>query len=114
MSEPSAAFAGWSASTNRKLRRQRLSYNEAMSALPSKLSSVGNDPQEKLLSLRASLRGMGRLLVAYSGGVDSAFLAWVASRELTANMMAVLADSPSLARSQMRDAVSFADEQQIP
>jgi uncharacterized protein len=57
---------------------------------------------------------MGRLLVAYSGGVDSAFLAWVASRELAGNMMAVLADSPSLARSQKRDAVAFAEEQQIP
>jgi pyridinium-3,5-biscarboxylic acid mononucleotide sulfurtransferase len=54
------------------------------------------------------------LLVAYSGGVDSAFLAWIAHGELGTNMMAVLADSPSLARSQMRDAVAFADEQQIP
>jgi uncharacterized protein len=91
-----------------------LSYNEVMSALPSKLRSVAKDPQKKLLTLRANLRGMGRLLVAYSGGVDSAFLAWVASRELAANMMAVLADSPSLARSQKRDAVAFAGEQQIP
>ncbi len=85
-----------------------------MSALPSKLTSATEDPQAKLLSLRANLRGMGRLLVAYSGGVDSAFLAWVAHRELATNMMAVLADSPSLARSQMRDAVAFAEEQQIP
>jgi uncharacterized protein len=67
-----------------------------------------------LLALRAGLHHLGRLLVAYSGGVDSAFLAWVAYRELGNNMMAVLADSPSLARSQMRDAVAFAKEQQIP
>jgi uncharacterized protein len=53
-------------------------------------------------------------LIAYSGGVDSAFLAWVASQELGADMLAVLADSPSLARSQMRDAVAFAEEQHIP
>ncbi len=85
-----------------------------MSALPSRLPSVAKDLQQKLLCLRASLRGMRRLLVAYSGGVDSAFLAWVASRELAGNMMAVLADSPSLARAQMRDAVAFAEEQQIP
>lgn len=85
-----------------------------MSALPSDLSSVAEDPQAKLLSLRASLRTMGRLLVAYSGGVDSAFLAWVAYQEIATNMMAVLADSPSLARSQMQDAVAFAEEQQIP
>jgi uncharacterized protein len=57
---------------------------------------------------------MQRLLVAYSGGVDSAFLAWVAHQELAADMLAVLADSPSLARSQMRDAVAFAEEQRIP
>jgi uncharacterized protein len=85
-----------------------------MSALPSNPPSVREDTQQKLLTLRANLRVMGRLLVAYSGGVDSAFLAWVASRELAGNMMAVLADSPSLARSQKRDAVAFAEEQQIP
>ncbi len=57
---------------------------------------------------------MRRLLVAYSGGVDSAFLAWVAHQELGADMLAVLADSPSLARSQMHDAVAFAEEEHIP
>ena len=62
-------------------------------------------------SLREHLRSLGRLLVAYSGGVDSGFLAWAAYRELGAGMLAVLADSPSLARSQMRDAVAFAEEQ---
>ena len=64
--------------------------------------------------LEEQLRGLGRLLVAYSGGVDSAFLAWAAHRALGENMLAVLADSPSLARSQMQDAVAFAEEQRIP
>jgi uncharacterized protein len=67
----------------------------------------------KSQTLRSRLRSLGRLLVAYSGGVDSAFLAWAAHRELGSNMLAVLADSPSLARSQMHDAVAFAQEQGI-
>src|SRR5271165_2661804 len=68
----------------------------------------------KAQRLREQLRGLGRLLVAYSGGVDSSFLAWAAHREMGENMLAVLADSPSLARSQMRDAVAFAQEQSMP
>jgi pyridinium-3,5-biscarboxylic acid mononucleotide sulfurtransferase len=64
--------------------------------------------------LRDRLHSLGRLLIAYSGGVDSAFLAWFAHRELGPDMLAVLADSSSLARSQMRDAVAFAEEQSIP
>src|SRR5215471_2520389 len=75
---------------------------------------VQDTPQAKLLLLQEHLRGLGCLLVAYSGGVDSAFLAWAAHRELGDNMLAVIADSPSLARSQMNDATAFAQEQGIP
>jgi len=85
-----------------------------MSALPTDVNTAAEPSRTRLLALRDGLRNLGRLLVAYSGGVDSAFLAWAAYRELGTNMMAVLADSPSLARSQMRDAVAFAEEQQIP
>ena len=60
------------------------------------------------------IASLGRVLVAYSGGVDSAFLAWAAFRLRGHEMLAVIADSPSLARSQLRDAVSFAQEQKIP
>jgi uncharacterized protein len=65
-------------------------------------------------ALDACLRNSGRTLVAYSGGVDSAFLAWTAHEVLGADMLAVIADSPSLARTQLADAVSFAGEQGIP
>jgi uncharacterized protein len=64
--------------------------------------------------LEASLRSLGRTLVAYSGGVDSAFLADAARQALGDNMLAVIADSPSLARFQLQDAMAFAQERQIP
>ena len=69
---------------------------------------------DKLAKLEADLRGSGRLLVAYSGGVDSAYLASVAHRVLADDMLAVIADSPSLARTQLADALAFAGEQRIP
>jgi len=53
-------------------------------------------------------------MVAYSGGVDSAFLAAVAHRVLGDRMLAVLADSPSLARRDLDQASSFAQIQGIP
>jgi pyridinium-3,5-biscarboxylic acid mononucleotide sulfurtransferase len=68
----------------------------------------------KEASLRRELRRLGRVLVAYSGGVDSAYLAWAAHRDLKDKMRAVIADSPSLARVHLDDAVSFAREQGIP
>lgn len=68
----------------------------------------------KLAALQKHLRSLGKLLVAYSGGVDSAFLAWAAHQALGDAMLAVLADSPSLARTQFNDAMAFASEQQIP
>ena len=64
--------------------------------------------------LRERLAALGRLLVAYSGGVDSAFLAWAAHQQLGPDMLAVIADSPSLARTHLADAMSFAEEQRIP
>ena len=65
-------------------------------------------------ALDENLRLLGRTLIAYSGGTDSAFLAWAAQKALGNNMLAVIADSPSLARFQLADAVAFAREQNIP
>jgi uncharacterized protein len=70
--------------------------------------------EAKRALLEARLRALGRVLVAYSGGVDSAFLAWAAHRALGADMLAVIADSPSLARTHLQDAIAFAAEQGIP
>ncbi len=69
---------------------------------------------EKEAKLHARLLQLGRLMVAYSGGVDSAYLAWAAHRSLGDNMLAVIADSASLARTQLADAMAFAHEQKIP
>jgi uncharacterized protein len=72
------------------------------------------DLDPKASSLNSALLKAGRLLVAYSGGVDSAYLAWAAYRALVDKMLAIIADSPSLARTQLADAVAFAQEQSIP
>ena len=69
---------------------------------------------DKRAALDSRLRALGRTLVAYSGGVDSAFLAWAAHQVLGDDVLAVIADSPSLARTQLKDAIAFAEEQKIP
>jgi uncharacterized protein len=68
----------------------------------------------KLQQLEARLHELGRVMVAYSGGVDSAFLAATAYQVLGERMLAVLADSPSLARRDMQQARAFADGLGMP
>jgi uncharacterized protein len=69
---------------------------------------------EKLRALEARLEQLGSLMVAYSGGVDSAFLAATAHRVLGERMLAVLADSASLARRDMEQACVFAHSLGMP
>ncbi len=73
-----------------------------------------NSIDVKNSELRKQLRTLGRVLVAYSGGVDSAYLAWAAHRVLGADMLAVIADSASLSRTHLKDAIALANEQEIP
>jgi len=68
----------------------------------------------KMAALEAHLRTLDRLMVAYSGGVDSAFLAATAYRVLGERMVAVLADSPSLSRRDLEEARGFAEAQGFP
>jgi uncharacterized protein len=61
----------------------------------------------KLEQLKSILRAGGRTLVAYSGGVDSVLLAKVAHDTLGAEALAVIADSPSLPRRELAEAVEL-------
>jgi uncharacterized protein len=70
--------------------------------------------ERKQSHLEERLRSLGRTLVAYSGGVDSAYLAWATHQALGSGMLALIADSPSLARTHLDDAVAFARELSIP
>jgi uncharacterized protein len=70
--------------------------------------------EKKSDCLQKNLRGLGSLLVAYSGGTDSAFLAHAAYRALGDRMLAVIADSASLPRKELDAAMQFAAQQGIP
>ncbi|MGH9413611.1 MAG: ATP-dependent sacrificial sulfur transferase LarE [Terriglobales bacterium] len=64
--------------------------------------------------LNRILRECAPLLVAYSGGVDSAYLAYAAQQAAPGQMLALIADSPSLPRSALQAALGFAEAQGIP
>ncbi len=63
---------------------------------------------ERLRDLETRLAGLDSLLVAFSGGADSAFLAWVANDELGSDARAVTAVSPSLATDELDDCEALA------
>jgi uncharacterized protein len=68
----------------------------------------------KLEKLQALLRGYGSCVVAYSGGVDSVFLARVAHDVLGERALAAIADSPSLPRRELQEALDLAAKFKFP
>jgi pyridinium-3,5-biscarboxylic acid mononucleotide sulfurtransferase len=72
------------------------------------------DLAAKAAKLRATLQDLGSVLVAYSGGTDSAYLAYAAHLALGGNMQAVIADSPSLPRAELAAALAFTATHNIP
>ena len=72
------------------------------------------DLAAKSALLDQTLRDCGSLMVAYSGGTDSAFLAFAAHRVLGDRMLAVIADSASLPRKELKSALNFCETLRIP
>jgi uncharacterized protein len=69
---------------------------------------------QKSALLQENLGLLDSLLVAYSGGTDSAFLAYAAHRALGNRMLAVIADSASLPRKELAAALAFTAQHGIP
>jgi len=73
-----------------------------------------SEANNKLEKLRTLLQGYGSCLVAYSGGVDSVFLARVAHEVLGDRALAAIADSPSLPRRELAEALDIAAKFSFP
>lgn len=71
-----------------------------------RVASLLEEKEERLFGL---LGEMGEVMVAYSGGTDSAYLAWAANEVLGARAVAITADSASIPESHKRDAEDFVE-----
>jgi len=91
---------------NRRARRSTTAASDG------RLKTV--DAEQKFEQLRALLRSYGSCLVAYSGGVDSVFLAHAAHQVLGTRALAVIADSPSLPRRELAEALALGEQFGFP
>ncbi len=76
-------------------------------SVPRALGRYNKLMDSKERALFDALRDMKSVIVAYSGGADSAYLAWAARQVLGDHAIAITADSASLAESHKRDAEQF-------
>jgi uncharacterized protein len=90
-----------------------MDLNESVAAMLDK-QSFPPDTEIALRTLRDNLKGYESLVVAFSGGVDSAFLAYAARQVLGDRMIALLGISGSLAGDEEQEAVRFLESHQIP
>src|SRR5437868_14851742 len=83
-----------------------------MTSIPTKIEVRPPAPDivEKENALPVLMRRMGRVLVAYSGGVDSTYLAYLANSELGANSLSILGVSPSVSNHQRDSAIDVAEQ----
>jgi uncharacterized protein len=96
----------------RRLRKNLHPFTVEPQSQISRLESM--DLTQKSAALHQILGSLDSLLVAYSGGTDSAYLAYAAHRALGGRMLAVIADSASLPRQELAAALAFASEHGIP